>query len=221
MKNQGKILLLLSFALIAFGYFIWQVYSTNHRLQQTRQLVNRTYLVIQNINDLYSTIIASESATRAYAITKEREIQQEVIRLSAQVRERLTGSQRLVRDTIAKNYMVPLRNLVDEKLDFQVAIANAPPQGALQEVASLRGKKLMDSIRILIRFIVIREQELLKIRNEQNENVAQTALLTTIIGSIIFFVFIASILWTLASTSKNVSAPNGSSSSFASASRPY
>ncbi|HYF32809.1 MAG TPA: PAS domain-containing protein [Chitinophagaceae bacterium] len=196
MKNQGKILLLLSFALIAFGYFIWQVYSTNNRLQQTRQLVNRTYQVIQNINDLLSTIIASESATRAYAITHDPDMKQEVLRLSAQVRERLTGADRIVRDSIAKNYLSGLRALVDQKLDFQVAIANSP-EAAVREVASLRGKRLMDSIRTTIRFILLREQDLLKTRNQQNEDVSQKALLTTIIGSIIFFVFIAAILWAL------------------------
>src|SRR5688572_17312616 len=195
MKNQGKILLLLSFALVAFGYFIWQVYSTNHRLQDARQMVNRTYQVLQNINDLHSTIIMSESASRAYAITKEPDLQQDVIRLTAQIRERMTGVERLMRDSVALNELDLLRGLLDKKLDFQMGIIQSP--APVQVVASLEGKKIMDSIRVVIRSIVQKEQELLRVRNRQNENVSQKALLTTIIGSIIFFIFIAIILWRL------------------------
>lgn len=196
MKNQGKILLLLSFALIAFGYFIWQVYSTNHRLHQTRQMVNRTDLVIQNINDLYSSIITSESAARAYAITRSPEIKQNVIRISAEARERMTGVERLMRyDTLALTELATLRRLADEKLDFQVSLTSSP--NPLDDVATLKGKHLMDSIGIITRSVLLKEQEMLRQRNKQNEDVAQRALLTTIIGSIIFFIFIAVILWRL------------------------
>lgn len=195
MKNQGKILLLLSFALVAFGYFIWQVYSTNHRLQQTRLMVNRTNLAIQNINDLYSTIIASESAARAYAITKVPEIHQDVLRISAEARERMTSVERLLRDSLVLNELILLRRLADEKLDFQTDLASSPDP--LAQIASLKGKRLMDSIGIVTRSILLKQQNLLRERNQQNEDVSKKALLTTIIGSIIFFVFIAIILWRL------------------------
>jgi len=200
MKNQGKILLLLSFALVAFAYFIWQVYTTNNRLRETRQMVERTHLVIQNVNDLHTAITTSESAARAFAITQNPAFERDVIQLSGQIRERITTTESLVIDPQVKNELTALRNLLENKIDFQYNIIRAgktSPHLSQEIIASLRGKHIMDSIRQSISTIRAREQQLLDLRINQNKDVSQRALQTTIIGSIIFFIFIALILWRL------------------------
>ncbi|MGB8191727.1 MAG: PAS domain-containing protein [Chitinophagaceae bacterium] len=197
-RHQGKILLLLSFALIAFAYFIWQVYATNNGLRQTRETLNRTYLVIQNINDLYASIVGSESATRAYAITQDTLFADEVRTLSDQVGINLDHTKHFIVDSMVSQDILVLENLVNQKLNFQFGILDLPAGSqAIQQVASLRGKQLMDSIQLVIGGIRAREQELLQARNEQNTAVSRKALATAIIGSLVFFIFIALILWRL------------------------
>ncbi|HEY0678876.1 MAG TPA: PAS domain-containing protein, partial [Chitinophagaceae bacterium] len=197
MKNQGKILLLLSFALLAFAYFIWQVYTTNDRLRQARQMVSRTSLIIQNVNDLYADITASESASRGFVITKDEIFRTEVVSLRNQIVEKTNATQRLIRDSIALTNLLELKRLLYNKLDYQSNVVELPQELALQQVASLKGKHIMDSIQVVIGTINEREQQLLLARNDQHKAVSQQALLTTIIGSIIFFLFIAIILWRL------------------------
>lgn len=199
-RNQAKILLLLSFALIAFAYFIWQVYATNNRLRQTRETLNRTYLIIQNIKDLHADLNASESAVRAFAITKDTLFEDQVYRLSDRVTQKIAATEQLIGDSAVKQHMTELKSLTNRKIDFQldvIASAAVSPERPLQEVASLKGKLLMDSIEIAVGKLQLREQQLLNIRNEQNTAVSRKALLTAIIGSLIFFIFIALILWRL------------------------
>lgn len=199
-RNQAKILLLLSFALIAFAYFIWQVYATNNRLRQTRETLNRTYLIVQNIKDLYADLAASESAMRAYAITKDSLFEEQVHMFSEQVLEKSSVTEQLIRDSAVREDMIELKRLMNQKMNFQfdvISSAADSPERPLQDVASLKGKLFMDSIQTVVERMEAREQELLGIRNEQNTAVSRTALLTAIIGSLIFFVFIALILWRL------------------------
>jgi PAS domain S-box-containing protein len=199
-RNQAKILLLLSFALIAFAYFIWQVYATNNRLRQTRETLNRTYLITQNIKDLHSDLTASESALRAYALTKDSLFVEQVYRLSDQVLDRMVTTEQLILDSAVRQEMTELKKLMNQKMNFQfdvISSAAQSPGQPVQEVASLKGKRLMDSIQALVDRMQARQNELLNIRNEQNTAVSRTALLTAIIGSLIFFIFIALILWRL------------------------
>jgi PAS domain S-box-containing protein len=199
-RNQAKILLLLSFALIAFAYFIWQVYATNNRLRQTRESLNRTYLIMQNIKELSADLTASESALRAYAITKDSSFRDEVYRLSDQVSKKTSATEELIRDSTIRYELAEFNRLMNEKLKFQFAVISSAaesPEQPVQQVASLRGKMLMDSIQTVIGRMEAHEQELLNIRSEQNTAVSRTALLTAIIGSLIFFIFIALILWRL------------------------
>ncbi|HYC30320.1 MAG TPA: PAS domain-containing protein, partial [Chitinophagaceae bacterium] len=196
MKNQGKIILLLSFALIAFAYFIWLVYSTNNRLRVTRTQINRSSQVIQNIQDLYSAIVGAESATRAYVITKDSTFRSQILLLSEEINERIDNTERLVRDSVAKKEVRELQRLIMAKLNFQLGLLASPEQ-SIPEVTSLRGKYLMDSIKGLIASVRDRELQLLSLRNDENKAVAQESLLTTIIGGVLFLLFIAIILWRL------------------------
>jgi PAS domain S-box-containing protein len=199
MKNQGKIILLLSFALVAFAYFIWQVYSTNDRLRQTRTQVTRLTNIIQNVQELYAAIVASESAARAYAITRDTIFEEEVNLLSDQITDISGQTEKLIRDSIARTDFLELKRLITSKMEFQHGFIQRGKAGGQpgQDVASLRGKYIMDSIQSMIITIRDRELQLLQARNEENKAVSQQALLTTIIGSITFFLFIATILWRL------------------------
>jgi PAS domain S-box-containing protein len=199
-RNQAKILLLLSFALIAFAYFIWQVYATNNRLRQTRESLNRTYLIIQNIKDLQADLIASESAIRAFAITKDSLFKDQVYKLADQVSKKISATEPLILDSAVRLNMIELKRLITRKVNFQFDIlspATYSPERALQTVASPQGRLLMDSIQTVVGRMEAHEQQLLDIRNEQNTAVSRKALLTAIVGSLIFFIFIALILWRL------------------------
>lgn len=199
-RNQAKILLLLSFALLAFAYFIWQVYATNARLRQTRETLNRTYLIIHNIKDLHSDLTASESALRAFAITRDSSFEDQVYRLSDLAYQKLALTEKLIEDSAIGQEMAELKRLANLKINFQLDVissASISPDKPLREVANLKGKLLMDSIQAVVDRMGTREQRLLSIRNEQNTAVSRTALLTAIFGSLIFFIFIALILWRL------------------------
>src|SRR5215213_7979438 len=128
MKNQGKIILLLSFALVAFAYLIWQVYRTNNRLRLTRGQIDRASLIIQNIQDLYASVLASESAARAYAITKHTIFESELTELAGLIEDRIDNTRRVIRDSVTGRDFNELERLIREKLAFQLNLVAIPQQ---------------------------------------------------------------------------------------------
>src|SRR5882757_755270 len=70
---QGSIRRLLLFSFLAVSFFVWVIYLNNRDAGITAFWVNHTDNVIKQLKEINTLIAETESATRSYMVTGEKE----------------------------------------------------------------------------------------------------------------------------------------------------
>ncbi len=199
MKSQSKIILIGVLALFALAYFIWNTYQNSSNAEAMRQWVDHSYLVMQKIDRLNTSISQLESDSRGWLLTHNETFVKASEERSAEINALLHELFRQTADNPKQQKEVSaLSGLVSEKVQFHLSQVHTDPGfSARFNDAPVRGKQLMDEISKLLTEIRADENDLLRARVATDQQFVHRGFVTTLVGTIAALFFIAIILWQL------------------------
>lgn len=201
MKTYMSILFVLFIVLAGVSFFIWSSWKDRLRAQESQQWLTHSNDVIKALDQVQALVIEEESAVRGYAATGNATFITDFPEHNKSLLTSLDRLTQLVVDNPAQYTRLQyLKKQVAAKMAFQqeiiLAIRQSPPQG-VQLIASLRGKRLMDSFSITLGNMKASENDLLGARTLKSQEVSRKSLQTAIIGALTVLVFIAFLLYRL------------------------
>ncbi|HUS04680.1 MAG TPA: CHASE3 domain-containing protein [Bryobacteraceae bacterium] len=171
-------------------------YRSTERLVETAQLVSHTHLVLETLESIVARISDCETATRGFVITG----MERYLEAYPADSKRAADGLRTLRDLTADNPVQQRRlddlgRLLESKMNIlQLTIDTRKKQTLADTVAlvqSGRSKGLMDEIRSTVNLMEAEESRLLKERDQNAKNSAQTLLHVIVYGICIAFVAVA------------------------------
>jgi methyl-accepting chemotaxis protein len=184
--------------LVAIGLV---AYRNTFKLTDTAERVERSHLVLQNLESALSTMKDAETGQRGYIITGEDRYLDPFNGAQDVVREKLKTLRELTGDNVNEQHRLeilePLINGPEGKfaeLQKVIDLRKDAAKGfdaALQEVLTDKGKKTMDEIRKVVGEMEAEENALLKARAEEAKTSAHQATLTIIFGTLAAFIVTA------------------------------
>ncbi len=171
-------------------------YQSLQNRQTTAELVSHTFSVLERLQALMSTLKDAETGQRGYLLTGDERYLDPFIDAKAALPEDFRRVRELTLDDSAQQQrLATLETLVREKLDeLQLTITKrraGDTAGALDLVASDRGRAAMGRIRTLAAEMSASEQLLLTTRQRAWEEAAATSVLVQGLGALVLLVLIA------------------------------
>ncbi|MBO9564773.1 MAG: PAS domain S-box protein [Niastella sp.] len=201
MKTYMPILFVLFIVLAGVSFFIWSSWKDRFRAQESQLWLTHSNDVIKALDQVQALVTEEESAVRGYAATGNETFIAGFPGHNTTLLTSLDRLTRLVVDNPAQyTRLQHLKKQVAAKMAFQQEVIQAsrqaPAQG-VQLIASLRGKRLMDSFSIALANMKASENDLLSARTFKSQEVSRKSLQTAIIGALAVLVFIAFLLYRL------------------------
>lgn len=166
-RSKRNLLIGFGFSLLILIISSGLSYLSITQLLDSQQWVEHTALVESNLESLISRMKDAETGQRGFLLTEDETFLTPYTGARADVATFLTTAQILTRDNQAQqNDFAKLENLIEQKLNLIDKSITDKRRGIPATVpALLKGKSIMDSIRMLIKVMVVREQKLMITRN--------------------------------------------------------
>jgi len=188
--------------LVIFSIGVVAIKNSNN-LRDSSDLVLHTLEVLQNTEEIFSLVKDAESGARGYGLTGDTLILQQFNEAKTEIPSAIQALQQLTADSpVQQKNIAALKLLIDEKLEFNSNTVKLRGekglQAAVEQVENLRGKNIMDAIRVQIAKIKTVENELLKERLDKEIKNADSSRIITItfiilqFGLMIFIYYILS-----------------------------
>ncbi|MES2990737.1 MAG: response regulator [Pseudomonadota bacterium] len=170
-------------------------YQSLQNRQTTAELVSHTFSVMERLQALMSTLKDAETGQRGYLLTGGERYLDPFIAAKAALPEDFRRVREMTLDDAAQQErLATLEQLVRDKLDeLQLTITKrraGDTAGALDLVASDRGRNAMDRIRALAAEMAASEQLLLTTRQRAWEEAAATSVAVQGLGALVLLVLI-------------------------------
>jgi PAS domain S-box-containing protein len=201
MKMHTPIFLVLLIALFGTALFNWSSYGDKQRGLEAQQWVTHSHQTIRHLDDIRILVSSNESSMRGYAITENKALIIDYSRNCSSIINHIDSLHLLFNDNPAQQERLEiLKGYVKKKINFEIQVINAAaisPDSARLTISSLQGKKLMNLFSGEMSELKKREEQLLQDRTNSAYQSASNSFKTTIIFSIIAFLFILLILFRL------------------------
>ena len=198
MKIQPAILFILIMTVAGISYFIWFADNGHKRAGETQRWINLTNDIIRHSDEVLSGMAETESATRGFVISAEELFVKDIEITHNNVENNINKVRSLTADNRLQQTRIKLlTGLCQDKMALQLEIIRArreQPELSFKIISSLKGKRLMDSVKEVITTIKDTETGALTQRIAANNEASQKVMKTMIWGSIIILVFILVIL---------------------------
>jgi PAS domain S-box-containing protein len=199
-RVQRGILLVFVFAALTVALFIKLITDNIGESRNTESLVNHTYEIIKNIENLKSTVAESESMTHGYVATGDSQWRNALSASHAKTIRLLQEARERVRDNTQQKRLSQLQTELKQKMDFQqFLVGHDSITAAVKEKVGYYGdeRHISTTINSLFDQFMTRQHQLLQQRSEASVDAKNRALTITIIGTALTFIFILGTLWKL------------------------
>src|ERR1035437_11129218 len=199
MKLKRPDILIMGFAvaLALLGGVAWSDWRHTARTQETAELVARTHEVQANSSRLLSLIQDIETGERGFVVTGDPAFLKPFESALKAVGEQRRKLEQLIRDAEQKANWSALEPLIAERIVLAQRMVdlrqNAGFEAARQEVASGRGKAVMDKIRAEFAQMDAKEQTLLDQRSAATKREASAAQRLTSFGTSLSLVLLIAV----------------------------
>jgi len=165
-------------------------YFSSQRYLAALRAVEHSQAVESAVNGCLSLLKDAETGERGYVLTGDREFLQPYDSAKRDIPGFLSRlAQVTSSDEIERRRVTALRELIDQKLavvEETLRLRSGSDVGvALDLVRTGRGKRIMDSIRVISQQILEREERVLQLRKRDAKQAERTALWTVGIGSLL------------------------------------
>lgn len=148
-------------------------YDNNNSQLKASRWVNHTHQVLYSSEQLLSTLTDIETGQRGFCLTNNIDFLVPYAKGKQNIYPQLLKLQQLTKDNPRQHARVmKLTSLIESKLAFSdevVGLYKINPQASIALITSLRGKRLMDIIRLTFADLTNVEKALLEIRTLENE----------------------------------------------------
>jgi methyl-accepting chemotaxis protein WspA len=156
-------------------------YRGTQRLIAASQQEEHTYQVLNQVEEILSSVRSAETGQRGYLLTNDPEYLEPYNRARSTIQTRIDDLRNLVRDNPTQEaYLESLEPLVAEKMaELDNTIRLRQTQGAnaaLNAVRTDEGKQIMDQLRDLVRRMESEERNLLQVRSQAADESARQTL---------------------------------------------
>jgi len=187
--------------LLVFGgilYFLIFTYQNIQRNQESFRWVNHTQAVINNIHTIRSHLFEVESQVRGFVISGNPTFLDDY---STQKQQLSAGSAELLKKTMdnakQQGNSNHLLELIDRKIAFQdtlFAIAKGSRLEAESLISSLTGKKITDSLELILQKMENEERRLLAIRMDKYKSLSDVRFIVIIVLAIVAIILLSFLL---------------------------
>jgi methyl-accepting chemotaxis protein WspA len=180
--GAGYALALLALVIIGIASYL-----SIHRFLETAHMVDHTYQVINQIDELLTELVNVETGQRGYTITGDESFLDPYTAGVAKVPEEIAAIRKLTADNKSQQDLLDkMEPVIAKRLAFAKEMVelerNKDHEGAVKRTASGEGKRMMDEIRQIAGRMRNAETDLLKTRtNESNAN-ARSTIMTIVVG---------------------------------------
>ncbi len=187
-------------------YFVFFTYQNIRHHQEASKWVNHTHEVIEDINAVHASLLQVESQLRGYVITANSIFIKDYNSATATLRQNMDRLQARTNDNpVQVRRTTMIEKLAAQKITFQNQIfrlQQTSPSAAQNLIAGLTGKRLTDSIGLLLQHMAASENSLLVARMQKNDHLTQVRYRTTIAVAVCAFVLLAMLLIKIAAEVK-------------------
>jgi PAS domain S-box-containing protein len=175
LKNRHKIIASLMVLVLLVTLMVTLTFRSYGQIKKAAEERRHTFIILAHSNELLSALKDAETGQRGYVLSGEEAFLQPYLGVRDSVTDHLEHLRQHTLDTTAKKSLDRLRPLINVLLqDMSQVIElrrSGDKAGAVQAVTSVRGKRLMDSIRNEISGISrIEEDRLKKVEEEFQAN---------------------------------------------------
>ena len=165
-------------------------YRSTTRFVGSAEWVEHTHQVLEKLDALVSSLKDAETGQRGYLITGEERYLEPYRSANEEVDQLLKDLRKLTADNPKQQQRLDALELLStskfsELKDTIELRKNKGFQAAMQVVITDRGKKAMDDIRKVINDVEVEENDLLKLRSEEEKTRAQSTEFTIIFGTLL------------------------------------
>jgi PAS domain S-box-containing protein len=187
MKLGAKITVAFVLALLIIGGVGVRSYLVIQRLTETKDWVDHTHEVLQNLEHVESVVTKAETGARGFVLTGDEHFLAPYDSAIAEVQKDVASVKSLTRDNPDQQRdLVQLQQLCSEKLDVLKDFIQHRREGGLEAalpiIKSGNGARIMDEIRNLVAVMEQRENRLLDVRSREAGKVARQSMLTLGLG---------------------------------------
>ncbi len=207
MKKTGTIRLLipdrkirwiLAFSLVAFSLFLFVMIEQKKKQEATRLLVERTNLLIKEIDSIGLVFTEAEISTRSYLVSQEKQWEDQTYHLHTLINRSVQGLKTLTQEEPGQlAYMNELADLCLQKEAFQVRLMKSPVTGdPVKDMISPdgEGRRISHSVKTLLQQIRDIEVKTLSDRMASNQSNDKKISYIAFAGGVFFFLLVLSIL---------------------------
>src|SRR5258708_1315252 len=197
-RLQGGIPRLLLFSFLAVSFFVWIIYQNNRDAETTAFWVNHTDNVIKQIKEVNALVAETESATRSYMITGEKDWGKQLHILHRQLDQTVADIRVLTSDN--PQQLPNIRELLsfgNEKKNLQNSIIEAPQLDPVQGrniCFNGRADAITLSIKGTLAKMLQHENDLLAERVAKTKKYRRNTLYISLVGGTLGFLLIVIIL---------------------------
>ncbi|MEO7166715.1 MAG: CHASE3 domain-containing protein [Spartobacteria bacterium] len=196
-KGTALAFLLVVAVLLASG---WLSYRNLNQLSINEGWVVHTHEVLDNFQDILTTLAVAESSQRSYLITGESLYLAPYREAAASVESRIARTRELTPDNpLQQQRLTKLQPMVTARLaSLQTGIATRDAEGvegARRYVIAGRGRREMESIRRLVSEMQKAERELLTQREAESRTSYRTAILTQALTTLLGLCLVGAGYW--------------------------
>lgn len=197
-RLQGSIPRLLLFSFLALSFFVWIIYQNNRDAETTAFWVNHTDSVIKQIKEVNTLVAETESATRSYMVTGEKEWGKQLHVLHRQLDQTIADIRLLTSDNPRQLPNIQeLQSFTNAKKDLQNSIIEAPqldPVQARKIIFNGQAPAITRSIKGTLAKMLQTENDLLAQRVVKNKKYSRNSFYIALIGGASGFILIVIIL---------------------------
>ena len=192
MKSQHKHLLFLLLAVSAIGYLTWVTYNSGKRLDITTKWVAHTYIVINSISNISTTVSENQAVFNGWLTAADKKIfAEEINKKIPLLQQQLAYTKQLTSDNAIQQVNIGrIKNLVANLVNWQHTFMQNREPGDYNYInPEWKSKILTDSLKQALAGMSANEEQLLTQRIATNKREFQNRLNISIIGGIAYMVF--------------------------------
>ena len=175
-------------------YLIVFIYQNIQSNKESFHWVTHTHEVIENVNEVRSSLFDMESQLRGYVISGNSIFVQHYHQKNEALLHHIARLQKRVSDNAEQQANVALLlHKAEQKIAFQNQLLvryNASPLEAQQLIAGLEGKKITDAMEDVLKKMEVKEQRLLSVRLDRHYHYSQVRYTTTIVVAVFAFILL-------------------------------